>query len=124
VTVYSHNPGLYAQAAPPALFAALAGSSFDDVAALTRAPFAIKLNREDPRFPLSFKAGGESGAFLIHAEAVLPTGQAGVREAIVDLGSNSGAGYAFRELRRGASKNLDDLRAAFRRGALALPSCQ
>ncbi len=123
VTVHSHQPGLYAQAAPPALFAALAGFDADEVDALTRAPLSIDINRDDPHFPSEFKRGAASGAFLVHAEAVLPSGQTGVSEAIIDMRANGDAGYAVRETRRGTVRNLDDLRQHMRQGATELHDC-
>jgi general secretion pathway protein K len=123
VTVHSHQPGLYAQAAPPALFAALAGFDAADVAALTRAAFSIDINRDDPHFPSEFKRGAASGAFLVHAEAVLPSGQTGVSEAIFDMRANGAAGYALRETRRGTARNLRDLRLLIRQGSTELQEC-
>ena len=118
VTVHSHQPGLYAQAAPPALFAALAGFDAGDVAALTRAAFSIDINRDDPHFPSEFKRGAASGAFLVHAEAVLPSGQTGVSEAIFDMRANGAAGDALRETRRGTARSLGDLRLLMRQGSI------
>jgi len=123
VTVHSHQSGLYAQAAPPALFAALAGFDAGDVAALTRAAFSVDINRDDPHFPSEFKRGAASGAFLVHAEAVLPSGQTGVSEAILDMRANGAAGYALRETRRGTARYLRDLRLLMWQGSTELQNC-
>ena len=121
VTVHSRSPGVDARSASPALFAALSGLAIDDVRTLIAAPFPNSLDRSDPRFPSAFTQGGDRGAFRIHVEALLPTGQAAAREAVVDLRASSAGPYAIRELRRGATTYIDRLRAI---GSTAgLPDC-
>ncbi len=120
VTVYSRRPGIDPQAASSALFAALAGLSPEDV----RAAFAGRqVDRRDPRFPESFKQPGTSGAFTIHAEAILPAGHVAVREAIIDTQGSESGPYALREFRHGAPRHLEELRALLQRGSAGAPEC-
>lgn len=112
VTVHSRSPGLDRRAAPPALFAALAGHPPEEVAALRQRPFPNALDRNDPRFPQGFNQAGVRGAVLAHVEVLLPAGQSGVREAIFDLNDGRGPAFALKELRKGAARYLDDLRQA------------
>lgn len=123
VTVHSHGVGVDARTAPPALFAALAGLSLDEVQALSKAPFPNSLDRKNPRYPPGFNQIGDGGAILTHVEVILPTGQTTVREAIVDFRNVMGAPYAIKELRRGSTRVLDQLRGAFQGGRLDAPDC-
>ena len=123
VTVHSRRQGLDARAAPPALFAALAGFAADDVRASITTPFPNALDRNDPRFPQTFKQSSDHGAFLVHAEALLARGQTAAREAVVDLRASSLGPYAIRELRRGATRYIDQLRSFRGSGPVALPEC-
>lgn len=110
VTIYSRRPGVDAEAAPPALFAALAGFAAEDVASLRARPFPNALDRADPRFPRAFKQNGDSGTLLIHTEALLQSGQISVLEAVVTLGGGAassgsaasivGGPFAILELRK------------------------
>ncbi len=127
VTVYSNRPGVNAKAAPPALFAALVGLPAEDVRSLLQKPFPNNLDRNDGRFPQTFKSalqGGGNSAFLIHAETLAATGQVGVKEAIVDFKAAGHGPFALHELRSGALLYLDALRVAARSGQGALPSCK
>lgn len=126
VTVYSRHPGVDAETAPPALFAALAGLAAEDVLALVRNPYPNALDRADPRFPAAFKQNGDSGVVLIHVEARLATGHGSVLEAVVDThaGGVSGVGepFAVRELRRNApARYAEALRSALNDGGA--PGC-
>ena len=124
VTVYSRRPGLDPQVAPPALFAALAGYSNEDVQALTLHPFPNNLDRRDPRFPAAFKQVTGGGGFLVHAEVLMPSGQTGLYEVIAQPSRSVPGQLAIKELRRGHPRYLDELRALRRDGlAAALPSC-
>lgn len=126
VTVHSHGVGVDARTAPPALFAALAGFSLDEVQALAADPFPNSLDRNDSRYAARFNQGGDGGgdALLAHVEVVLPTGQVSVREAMIDFRATLGAPYAIRELRRGATRRLDQLRAMAQGVAEAPPDCE
>jgi len=122
-TIYSLRPGINARAAPPALFAALAGFSPEDVGHLLKAPFPNALDRNDGRFPQNFKSavqGGGNSTFLVHAETLAANGQTGVKEAIVDFRAVAQGPFGLRELRSAASRHLDQLRAA----ATGLPNCE
>jgi general secretion pathway protein K len=121
VTTHSRGFGVDPLSAPPGLFAALAGFAQVEVRALISSPFPNRLDRRDSRFPASFGQGQPHGAFLVHAEVVLPTGQTSAREAIVELRAGDEP-FAIRELRRGAARYAEDLRAAIRRGAPG-PEC-
>ncbi len=124
VTVHSRSSGVDAKAAPPALFAALAGFNQQDVQTLVEAPFPNGLDRKDSRFPLNFQRNGDGGAFLARAEVVLPTGQSSVREAVIDFRETSGAPYLIKEIRRGHASNLVRLRGAITdRPVALLPGC-
>ncbi len=121
VTVHSRRAGVNPEAAPPALFAALSGYAPDAVQALRQAPFPNALDRDDPRFPSDFKQNGASGVFLIHAEALLASGQIGVWEVVVDMNPNLAPGaaapfgsepFAIRELRQASARYAESLRAA------------
>jgi general secretion pathway protein K len=132
VTVHSRHPGVDSQNAPPALFAALTGASFDDVRTLIAAPFPNNLDRSDPRFPAPFKQDGEGAVFLVHVETLLATGQTAVREEIVDMNfaaavdsisqANAPPPFAVREKRRGSGKFIEPLRQAMSAG-VNLPPC-
>jgi general secretion pathway protein K len=124
VTVHSRRPKLDPLAAPPALFAALAGFSPEDVQRMANHPFPNNLDRSDPRFPQTFGHVSEGGVFLIHAEVLLPNGQTGLCEAIVDLTSVISGPYAIRELRHGYARYFDELRTMLKNGLFAaLPGC-
>jgi len=126
MTVYSYRPGVNARAAPPALFAALAGLPAEEVDYLLKTPFPNNLDRRDGRFPQTFKSalqGGGNPVYLIHAETLGETGQVGAKEAIVDFKDAGQEPFVLHELRSGALLYLDALRAAARSGKAALPSC-
>ncbi len=123
VTVHSHSAGVDARTAPPALFAALASFSQDDVQGLIATPFPNSLDRRDPRYPARFNQNGDSGAMLAHVEVILPTGQTSVREAIVDFRNVLDAPHAIRELRRGSTRVIDRLRTTIQDGAMNPPDC-
>jgi len=116
VTVHSGSQGLDRRAAPPALFAALAGRPPEEVAALGQRPYPNALDRNDPRFPQNFNQVGVRGAVLAHVEVLLPAGQSSVREAIFDLNDGRGPGSALKEARKGAARYLDELRQAMQSG--------
>jgi general secretion pathway protein K len=121
VTVNSRSAGIDRRVAPPALFAALAGSSSNEVEALRIKPFPNGLDRTDPRFPIEFNQQGVRGAVMAHVEILLPTGQTAVKEAIFDFNDGRGVGSATKELRRGVPRDLDSLRAIARDGGGAPP---
>jgi general secretion pathway protein K len=123
VTVHSRSSGVDSKAAPPALFAALAGFNQQDVQALVEAPFPNGLDRKDPRFPSNFQRNGDGGAFLARVEVALPTGQSSVREAVIDFRETSGAPYLIKEIRRGRGRNLVRPRGAIEDRPVALPGC-
>jgi general secretion pathway protein K len=132
VTVHSRHPGVDSQNAPPALFAALTGASFDDVRTLAAAPFPNDLDRSDPRFPAPFKQDGEGAVFLVHVETLLATGQTAIREEIVDMNfaaaadsvsQASASPFAVRERRRGSARFIEQLRQAASAGRVDLPPC-
>lgn len=123
VTVYSKAPGVDARASPPALFAALAGFPVEQVRALIAAPYPNKLNRTDPRFPTNFNLGGDHGAYLVHAEVLLASGQTASRDAILDIRPTSSSSFTLREMRRGQSKYLEQLRAMISSNGAGVPDC-
>jgi general secretion pathway protein K len=124
VTVHSHRAGLNPEAAPSALFAALAGFPLDEVQTLAGHPFPNRLDRRDPRFPAAFKQVTGGGGLLVHSEVLLPSGQAGLREVIVEKALNAPGQFSIKELRRGRPRYLNDLRSLQQSGAVAtLPSC-
>ncbi len=123
VTVHSRAPGVDPRASPPALFAALAGFPIEDVRTLTAAPYPNKLNRTDPRFPANFNLAGDHSAFLIHAEALLDSGQTASKDAIFDLRPTDGRPFAFREVRRGQSKYVGRLRDIIATNGAGVPDC-
>ena len=121
------HQGVNAKAAPPALFAALAGFSAEDVRDLLQNPFPNKLDRNDARFPQTFKSaaqGGGASTVLIHVETLAANGQVGAKEAIVDFNPAANSAFALRELRSGSMRHLDGLRAVARSSEGALPSCK
>lgn len=123
VTVHSRNPGVDARTSPPALFAALIGLPLQDVQALRAAPYPNKLNRNDPRFPANLKTPGERGAFLVHVETLLATGQTSARDAIVDLRPAGGNPFTLSELRRGSSNYVNELREMIATNGAGVPDC-
>lgn len=126
LTVHSFGPGINAQAAPPALFAALAGFPMNEVQDLRQSPFPNKLNRNARPLRESFlsnRQGGGNTLYSVHAEALLPTGQIAVREAIVEIGAFQNKPFAIREMRHGASRHLGLMQAAMKSGGLRLPGC-
>jgi general secretion pathway protein K len=123
VTVASRSPGVDPRAAPPSLFAALAGYPAEDVRRLTATPFPNSLNRKDMRFPANLNQMSERSAYLIHAEALLATGQTASREALLDLRPASGKTFAFREWRRGNPTYLDQLRAIIAANGAGVRDC-
>jgi general secretion pathway protein K len=120
VTVYSHADGLDPHRAPPALFAALVGQSHDEVEALAAAPFPNALNRDDPRFPETYRRNSASDVYLIHVEALLANGVRAQRESVIDLRAGDGAPYELHEVRSGSPRFSGELNAL---SAAALPPC-
>ena len=120
VTVYSHADGLDPHRAPPALFAALVGQSHDQVEALAAAPFPNALNRDDPRFPETYRRNSASDVYLIHVEALLANGVRALRESVIDLRAADGAPYELHEVRSGSPRFSSDLNAL---SAAASPPC-
>jgi general secretion pathway protein K len=112
VTVHSRSPGVDPKAAPPALFALLVGQPPEEVQSLLARPFPNALDRNDPRFPREFQGPGLGRVFLIHVEVVLATGQASVREALLDLRGASNEAFAIKELRRANGRYLSTLRGS------------
>jgi general secretion pathway protein K len=123
VTVYSRTPGVDPRASPPALFAALAGFPVEDVRSLIALPYPNRLNRTDPRFPASFNQQGDHGAYLIHAEVLLESGQTATKEAVLDLRPPNGRQFAFREVRGGQSRYVTRLRAIIASNGAGVPDC-
>lgn len=123
VTVHSRNPGVDTRSSPPALFAALTGAPPAIVQSLRAAPYPNSLNREDARFPANFKQAGESGAYLIHVEALLATGQTVAKEAILDTRPPNGKPFALREMRRGQSHFVPQLRQMIATNGAGVPDC-
>lgn len=123
VTVNSRSPGIDARAAPPALFAALAGYPAEIVRRLTTEPFPNTLNRKDPRFPASLAQMSDRSTLLIHAEALLPGGQTAGRDALLDLRPTNGKPFAFREWRRGQPVHLEQMRNRRMMGVQGLSDC-
>ncbi len=126
-TVYSYRPGINVKAAPPALFAALAGFPEEDVRSLLKKPFPNDLDRNDGRFPQNFKSaaqGGGAPVFLVHAETLAANGQVGVKEAIVDFRPAAHSAFALREVRSGSLRHLADLRALAASGGRSAPECK
>jgi general secretion pathway protein K len=122
-TVHSRSPGVDPRAAPPALFAALAGYPLQEVRSLIGAPYPNKLARNDPRFPINIRQPADHGAYLVHAEAVLATGQTVAREAILDLRPANGRPFAVKEMRRGQSRYADRLRDIVATNGAGVPDC-
>ncbi len=123
VTVHSHSPGVDARSSPPALFAALAGFPIADVRALRLAPYPNGLDRNDPRFPANLKQPGDRGAYKIHVEALLATGQTASKDAIVDMRPTSGLPFTIKEMRRGKSHYIALLREMIARNGAGVPDC-
>ena len=123
VTVYSCQPAVNTRLAPPALLAALAGEPADVVQALAERPYPNDLDRNDPRLRRSQGAPAITGAFLIHAEVLLPNGGFFVREALVALRAADGAAYAVREWRGGAAHYRGRLEQMQGRAARSAPAC-
>ena len=111
ITVHSRSQGLDPQASPPALFAALAGYPPADVDRLAATPYPNDLKRDDPRFPAALRQMSDHNAFLIHAEALLATGQIATREAIFNTRPADGKQFAFQERRNGQARFVASLRA-------------
>ncbi|CAN2533294.1 hypothetical+protein [Methylocapsa aurea] len=109
---------------PPALFAALAGISREEVRALMNTPFPNRLDRDDPRFRPAFRAPSARRTFLIRAESFLSTGQAAVSETLIELHSDGGSQpYVVRESRHGAARNVGRLRVMVENNAATAPNC-
>jgi general secretion pathway protein K len=123
VTVHSRSPGIDQTASPPALFAALSGFPVEQVRQLAAAPYPNGLKRNDPRFPANFKQPADHGAFLIHAEALLATGQSIAKDAILDLRPSNGKQFAVKELRRGQSLYAQSLREMIATNGAGIPDC-
>lgn len=123
VTVYSRAAGVDARASPPGLFAALAGFPVDDVRALVAAPYPNQLNRNDARFPGNFNQQGDRGAFLIHVEVLLDSGQTVAKDAVLDLRPPDGKAFSIRELRRGQSKYVERLRVIIATNGAGVADC-
>jgi general secretion pathway protein K len=122
-TVHSRSPSVDPRTSPPALFAALAGFPIDEVKGLLAAPYPNALNRKDPRFPANLRQPGDHGAFLVHAEALLATGQSAARDAILDLRPPTGKQFAIKEIRRGQSRYAQQLRAMIASNGAGVPDC-
>lgn len=123
VTVHTKSPGVDPRTTPPALFAALSGYPPQDVRSLIAAPYPNTLNRADPRFPATFKQPAEHGVFLIHAEALLATGQTAAKDVVVDLRPATNRPFAFKEVRGGQSRYVDRLRAMIAANGYGVPDC-
>lgn len=125
VTVSSRSPTVDPRSAPPALFAALAGRPPDEVSNYVATPFPNNLDRKQRVNTAFFGQTGEAGAVLAHVEAILPTGQTSVREALLDFEAVGRGGYAIKELRRGRPRHLSKLRDWIGGGGAApLPNCE
>lgn len=123
VTVHSRSPTVDARSTPPGLFAALAQFPIEEVRALTAAPFPNRINRNDPRFPATLRQMGERGAFLIHVEALLATGQMASKDVIIDFQGAGDQPFKVKEIRRGQSRYVDDLRAMIASNGAGVADC-
>lgn len=124
VTIYSQSARLDPSRAPPALFAALIGSSPDDVRVLANRPYPNRLDRSDPRFPSKYKQGTTGAVFLVHAEVASPNGAAASHEVVVDLRSEREGEFVIKEKRRGSTRFTPDLRLLLdARTPVSLPDC-
>jgi general secretion pathway protein K len=108
-TVHSRNAGIDPSKAPPILFAILIGEKIDVIDQLLNNPNSIAFDRNDSRFPNQFKSTGNSLAYFIHAEAVLPTKQSSARDAIIEINLDLGKIYSIKEIRRGRTFYYDEL---------------
>jgi general secretion pathway protein K len=123
VTVHSKSAGVDARASPPGLFAALAGYPIEEVRALVATPYPNKVQRSDPRFPAALNQGGDHGAFLVHVEALLASGQTAAKDALLDLRPPDGKPFRVQEMRRGQSKYVERLRAIVATNGAGVPDC-
>lgn len=123
VTVKSRSPGLDPRAAPPGLFAALAGYPVEDVRRLIATPFPNALDRKDARFPANLTQNSEHSIYLIHVEVLLPAGQTAARDALIDLRPVNGKPFVVNEIRRGDAIYAERLRAMISANANGLPKC-
>lgn len=125
-TVHARAAAVNARAAPPALFAAMAGMAPEEVNTLIQKPFPNSLNRADPRFPSQFGGQIEPGAYAIRVEAVLPNGQSSGRVTIIDfsgvdlnaVASGVQGGFSLKEIRRAPSRYAAELQNAALSGGL------
>lgn len=123
VTVNSGSPGIDPRAAPPGLFAALAGFPVEDVRRLAATPFPNNINRKDSRFPANLNQTSDHAAFLIHAEVLLNTGQTLARDALLDLRPSTGKPFAIKEIHGSGSTYANELRAMLTTNTRAFPNC-
>lgn len=123
VTVASKSPGVDPRVAPPGLFAALAGYPSADVLRLAATPFPNGLDRKDMHFPANLNQMSERSAYLIHAEALLATGQIASRETLLDLRPANGKPFALKEWRRGNNIYVDQLRSMIATNGAGVPDC-
>lgn len=123
MTVHSRSPRIDPQTSPPALFAALANFPVEQVGQLAAAPYPNQLNRKDPRFPMNFAQPADHGAYLIHAEALLASGQTIAKDAIIDMRPASGKPFALKEMRRGLSRYAQRLRDVIASNGAGVPDC-
>jgi general secretion pathway protein K len=124
VTVHSRSPGIDSKISPPALYAALAGRSAEEVRALAVRPFPNTISHNRPALSkvIDIEGSGQI-AYLIYAEVLLPTGQNASKEVIFSpLPAYGGSSYSFLETRIGAPKYIDQLRA-MTNGKQYPPSC-
>lgn len=123
VTVHSRSPGIDPRVSPPALFAALSGYPIEQVRLLAATPYPNQIDRRDTRFPLNFTQPADHGAYLIHAEALLASGQTSAKDAIIDMRPSSGKQFALKEMRRGASRYAQRLREMIATNGAGVPDC-
>ena len=103
VTVNSRQGGVDPRTAPPALLAALAGAALPQVLALASRPYPNDIDRNDPRLLSGSEAPSGGGAFLVHAEVLLPRGGAIWRRPDAPA-SGSGHPAAWRRRRQAARR--------------------
>lgn len=122
-TVHSKNIGLDPLTAPPALFVLLTGAKPDVVEKMLSELYSNSLNRYDTKFPSELKSTGNNRVFMIHVEVMLPTEQTIARDAVIELNLDAGWPYTIKEIRRGKSFYLLELRNFSKKSSLILTPC-
>ncbi|KAF2992317.1 type II secretion system protein GspK [Methylocystis sp. MJC1] len=123
VTVHTRSPGIDPHVSPPTLFAALSGYPVEQVRLLAATPYPNQIDRRDARFPSNFVQPADHGAYLIHAEALLASGQTSAKDAIIDMRPSNGKQFALKEMRRGPSRYAQRLREMIATNGAGVPDC-